>query len=102
MRERNNQANLSSRSHFVLEVTTLRRHMQARRKVCYAYFSKVFAHRSYEIYQEWCRNNDFDSRLPKDMTARKEALAQEAEHQQTPHGYLKELPPKERVIKYSE
>lgn len=54
------------------------------------------------IYQEWCLKNDFESKLPKVVKARKAALDKEAERQQTLHAHLKDLPQKERVIKYTE
>ena len=55
-------------------------------------------------YRRWLANNtDFESKLPKDVKKRKQALAAERDkNKQTqldPH--LKELPKKERVVTYS-
>ncbi|KAK7686048.1 hypothetical protein QCA50_010860 [Cerrena zonata] len=74
-------------SSFIPEVTTLRRHMESRHKA---------------IYYEWCRTNEFQSMLPRDVKARKEALRKDAERQQTLEGHLKVLPAKEHAIKYTE
>ncbi|KAI0345836.1 hypothetical protein BDW22DRAFT_1324624 [Trametopsis cervina] len=70
----------------VADVTTLRRHMDA-------------MHRA--KYKKWATNNDFESKLPTDVKARKDALDKLKEEQQTLDKHLHELPPKERVIRYT-
>ncbi|KZV95290.1 hypothetical protein EXIGLDRAFT_707554 [Exidia glandulosa HHB12029] len=69
----------------VSDVTTLRRHMEAKHK---------------DVYLTWCRKNDFESKLPRDVQRRKSArAAAEAKLVQT--SLDNHLAEKERVVPYS-
>ncbi|OBZ65234.1 putative AC transposase [Grifola frondosa] len=71
----------------VNEITTLRRHLEARHV---------------GVYRKWAEENDFESRLPGDILKCKDALKAECERQQCIDGHLKKLSPKDRIIAYSE
>ncbi|KAI0702200.1 hypothetical protein C8Q76DRAFT_633194 [Earliella scabrosa] len=71
----------------VSDTTTLRRHLDA-------------VHRA--AYHKWALKNNFESRLPSDIQARKKAEEQQKAQQGTLDGHLKDMSTKERNIKYSE
>lgn len=54
-------------------------------------------------YRKWAENNNFVSKLPKDVQRMKAALAAEKDKQKQQHvdEAIKKMPKKERVIQYS-
>ncbi|RDB14951.1 putative AC transposase [Hypsizygus marmoreus] len=72
----------------VNKVTTLRYHIESQH---------------YALYHRWAGKNTFESKLPKDVKARKDAeTAANQEKQSTLDPHLRDVPPKERTIPYSD
>ncbi|KAK6969475.1 putative AC transposase [Favolaschia claudopus] len=69
----------------VAEATTLRRHLEAEH---------------YAAYHRWAKKNDFESALPSDRRAKKEAEAKDT--QPTLDQHLREKPEQEVIIPYSD
>ncbi|THU92943.1 hypothetical protein K435DRAFT_586643, partial [Dendrothele bispora CBS 962.96] len=69
------------------EITTCRRHLEARHL---------------GAYRQWCKANDVESKLPKDVKARKAQAVANAERQTTVNEHFPIKGPSERVIPYSD
>ncbi|KZT24064.1 hypothetical protein NEOLEDRAFT_1068345 [Neolentinus lepideus HHB14362 ss-1] len=67
----------------VNEVTTLRRHIQGPH---------------YGVYHQWCKKNDFVSKLPKD---KKKKETEQKKDQATLDNHVQSAPAQERVLPYS-
>ncbi|KAJ2911647.1 hypothetical protein MD484_g8767, partial [Candolleomyces efflorescens] len=76
-----------SEKYIVNEVTTLRRHLQA-------------SHRKH--YNKWCERHEFQSKLPKDVKARKDAEQEATAAQTTLDGHLRPIDPPAPILKYSD
>lgn len=90
---------------FVTDATTLRQHIEANHLVSDIYFLKAtyWCHLFKALYVSWCKKNNFESKLPKAVKARKAAKeAEDCSKQSLLDPHLEEQPPRKTFVPYSD